>query len=118
VRVRFRFVRPFRDAVGQSEVALDVGSPRLVDVLRELVARYPGLAEHLYEDGELSSYVNVYVNGAPIEIGRARETAVGADDEILFLLPLTGGSGTGLNFWNRLILRKYYNAGHLNRFDR
>jgi sulfur-carrier protein len=89
--IRFRFVRPFRDAVGKSEIALEAKGTNLVDVLRELVCAYPALDEHLYERGALSPYVNIYVNAQPIDVAKAPTTNVKDGDEILFLLPLTGG---------------------------
>ena len=95
MEVRFRFVRPFRDAVGKSEIALEVGGDRLTDALAALTGAYPPLADHLYENGQLSTYVNIYLNGTPVEIGAAEGTRVSAGDEILFLLPLTGGFGIG-----------------------
>lgn len=91
MKLRFRFVRPFRDAVGRSEVELEVKGSVMPEVLEELVAAYPGLREHLYEDGALSPYVNIYVNQQAVDVGEIARARVKEGDELLFLLPLTGG---------------------------
>lgn len=91
MRVRFRFVRPFRDAIGKSEIELLLDDGALPQALAALVRAYPGLREHLYEGDGLSSYVNIYVNGQPVPIGAADATSLREGDEVVFLLPLTGG---------------------------
>jgi len=62
-------------------------------VIDDLVARYPTLAGQLYADGELASFVNVYLGGEDIRTLDGLETPVD-DGETLILLPaMAGGSG-------------------------
>lgn len=91
MRVRVKLVRPFRDAVGQPHVDFAPLRAGLVEALAELVERYPGLREHLYENGELSPYVNIYRNGEVVHVDEAAKVTLRDGDELLFLLPLTGG---------------------------
>ena len=91
VRLRLRTVRPFRDAVGEGLVEFDSPSAELVEALRALTGRYPGLEEHLWESGALSPYVNIYVNGQSVPVDEAAKWRLQEGDEILFLLPITGG---------------------------
>ena len=91
MQVRLKLVRPFRDAVGKPEVAFAPRRANLVEALGELVEAYPGLREHLFEGGGLSPYVNIYLNGAVVHVDEAAKHTLRDGDELLFLLPLTGG---------------------------
>ena len=91
MRVRVKLVRPFRDAVGAPEVAFEPRSPTLWTALAELAEVYPALREHLFEAGGPSPYVNVYVNRTPVPLETSSAVALRDGDEVLFLLPLTGG---------------------------
>ena len=89
--MRVKLVRPFRDAVGQPQVEFDSPGRDLVGAVRHLAGLYPGLQEHLFEGGELSRYVNIYVNAQPVPVDEASKVTLAEGDELLFLLPLTGG---------------------------
>jgi molybdopterin converting factor small subunit len=91
VKVKITLVRPFRDAVGKPEVTLELSRGELVPALRQLALEYPGLEEQLFEDGALSPYVNIYRNNAAVDEKEAATTVLKDGDELMFLLPLTGG---------------------------
>jgi molybdopterin converting factor small subunit len=91
VRVRVKMVRPFRDAVGKPEVVFEARQQGLVESILQLCELYPRLREHLLEDGALSPYVNIYRNGEAVHVDEAHKVALREGDELLFLLPLTGG---------------------------
>lgn len=91
MRVRVKLVRPFRDAVGKPEVALEPRKPGLVPALEQLASEYPGLREHLFEGAALSPYVNIYRNGEVVPVDEAHKHVLADGDELLFLLPITGG---------------------------
>lgn len=91
VRIRVKLVRPFRDAVGQPQVEFEPREPGLVGALRQLAEAYPGLQPHLFENGQLSPYVNIYVNAEAVHVDEAAKVTLQDGDEVLFLLPLTGG---------------------------
>ena len=61
-------------------------------VIDDLVERYPALGEQLLQDGELASFVNVYLGGEDIRTLDGLDTPVD-DSESLILLPaMAGGS--------------------------
>lgn len=91
MRVRVRLVRPFKDAVGQPVVEFEPRRPGLVEALRHLVELYPGLGEHLLEGGDLSTFVNIYCNGQAVHVDEAHKVTLQDGDELMFLLPMTGG---------------------------
>jgi sulfur-carrier protein len=59
-------------------------------VIDDLVGRYPALGEQLLQDGELASFVNVYLGGEDIRTLDGLDTPVD-DSESLILLPAMAG---------------------------
>ncbi len=75
---------------GQSTVVVE-GST-IGDVLRGLVAEYPGMAGQLLnEDGTLHRFVNVYVNDDDVRYLSLLDTPVTAGDEVSILPAVAGG---------------------------
>jgi molybdopterin converting factor small subunit len=60
------------------------------EVIGDLVERFPPLATHLLQDGELAPFVNVYVGGEDVRMRDGLETEV-RDGEQLILLPAMAG---------------------------
>lgn len=86
MRVTVRLFARLRDLTGSAELVRDVaGDATAADVWRGLVQEFPGLAD--YEKS-----MSVAINA-----DYARMTqSVGDGDEIAFLPPVSGGSGTEL----------------------
>ena len=86
-----------RDQVeGQREV---LGKGETVgQVLEDVLARYPSLRANLFEQGDLTPFVNVYVGGDDVRTLEGLNTRVGANSVIL-LPAMAGGfvaeSGVG-----------------------
>jgi len=77
-------------AGGQSVVRVD-GST-IGDVLRTLVAEYPGMAgQVLTEDGTLHRFVNVYVNDDDVRYLDKLDTKVSDGDSVSILPAVAGG---------------------------
>jgi molybdopterin converting factor small subunit len=74
---------------------LDARGDTVADVIDDLVERYPALGVQLLENGELASYVNVYLGGEDIRTLGGLETPVD-DSESLILLPAMAGGTRGL----------------------
>jgi len=59
------------------------------EVLEDLARRYPALEQHLFEDGEVAPFVNVYVGGEDVR------TLDGLDTQVnglpMILLPAMAG---------------------------
>lgn len=58
-------------------------------VLEDVAARYPSLRAHLFEAGELTPFVNVYVGRDDVRTLDGLDTPVGAGS--LILLPAMAG---------------------------
>ncbi len=81
-------LRPY--TANQSEVVL-AGST-VGDVLDTLTSQYPALRQHLYGgDGELRSFVNVYVNREDVRALQGAGTPVGTDDTVMIIPSIAGG---------------------------
>ena len=60
-------------------------------VLSTLIAQHPGLKSHLFQDGQLQRYVNVYLNNQDIQYLEKLDTPVKGDDTIIILPAMAGG---------------------------
>jgi MoaD family protein len=79
-----------RETVG-GERELEAAGETVGAVLADLFGRYPALRDRVTEDGTLSRFVNVYVNGRDVRYGEGLETAVGPDDQVILLPAMAGG---------------------------
>ncbi len=61
-------------------------------VLGDLFVRYPALRDRVTTDGELSPFVNVYVNDRDVRYRDGMDTAVGPDDTVILLPAMAGGA--------------------------
>ena len=62
------------------------------DVIEHIVDRYPALGSQLLEDGELASYVNVYVGGEDIRTRDGVDTPVRNGEHLILLPAMAGGN--------------------------
>ena len=75
---------------GARTVSADGAS--VAEVLDDLFARFPALRERVTSDGELSTFVNVYVNDRDVRYRDGLATAVGPDDTVILLPAMAGGT--------------------------
>jgi molybdopterin synthase sulfur carrier subunit len=80
-----------RDAVGGSRSVAASGTT-VADVLRDLFQQFPALRDRVTEGGELSRFVNVYVNDRDVRYRDGLETPVGDGDTVILLPAMAGGS--------------------------
>jgi molybdopterin converting factor small subunit len=69
------------------------GGATIGEVLEELTKQHPGLRNHLFEDGSLQRFVNVYLNDQDIQYLQRLDTPVGPNDTVIILPAMAGGSG-------------------------
>jgi sulfur-carrier protein len=63
----------------------------LAEVLSDLYQRYPALKNEIQQDGELSRYINVYVNDQDVRYLQGLSTTVGPNDTVILLPAMAGG---------------------------
>ena len=85
-----RLAPVLRASVGGSKQVSAQGS-NLTEVLNDLFARFPALKEQIQPDGNLSRFINVYVNDQDVRYLQGLETNVGAADTVILLPAMAGG---------------------------
>jgi molybdopterin converting factor small subunit len=80
-----------RESVGGSRSVQAEGAT-VRDVLDDLFGAYPELRKRVTEGGELSRFINVYVNDRDVRYRDGLATAVGPGDTVILLPAMAGGS--------------------------
>jgi molybdopterin converting factor small subunit len=81
------------EAGGAREV--EVTGANVREVLEDLAARMPALGSRVYGDGEIQSFVNVYVDGEDVRTRDGLETPVRDSSTVILLPAMAGGCGRG-----------------------
>jgi len=77
------------EAGGAREVEASGATVR--ELLEDLTARLPALGSRVYGDGELHSFVNVYVDGEDVRTRDGLETPVRESSTVILLPAMAGG---------------------------
>ena len=85
-----RIPTPLRPYSGNNATVKVSGSD-VSSALNDLTQQYPDLRQHLFENDELRSFVNIYLNQEDVRYLDGPETAVGADDTLMFIPSIAGG---------------------------
>jgi molybdopterin converting factor small subunit len=83
-------LRPF--AEGAKEI--DIDGQTVGAALGQVVARYPALQEHLYdESGSLRPYINIFLNQDDVRGLEGESTPLTEGDRLMIIPSIAGGSG-------------------------
>ena len=74
---------------GSRSVEVTGGTVR--EALADLFARHPSLRDRVTTEGELSEFINVYVNDRDVRYHDGLETPIGEGDTIILLPAMAGG---------------------------
>ena len=92
MKLSIELTRPFSDAVGKRSIEIEFQGSTVEELFQFLSGRYPGLKKELYsETGEITDYVNVFVNDKPIYALDEMKTGLRNGDRLLFFFPVSGG---------------------------
>jgi molybdopterin converting factor small subunit len=80
-----------RENTGGSR-SVEVAGATVNEALEDLFAKHPELRDRVTENGELSSFINVYVNDRDVRYRDGLGTAIGPDDTIILLPAMAGGA--------------------------
>jgi molybdopterin converting factor small subunit len=80
-----------RESVGGAR-SVNAEGDTVAKVLDDLFAQYPSLRDRVTEDGELSRFINVYVNDRDVRYRDGLDTTVGAGDTVILLPAMAGGA--------------------------
>jgi sulfur-carrier protein len=72
--------------------SVDVSGDTVSQALQDLFGKHPALRDRVTQDGQLSSFINVYVNDRDVRYRDGLETAIEAGDTIILLPAMAGGA--------------------------
>ena len=81
-----------RDAAAGNRSVTASGAT-VAEVLADLFEKFPALRDRVTQEGELSRFVNVYVNDRDVRYRNGLDTPVGDMDTVILLPAMAGGSG-------------------------
>ncbi len=89
--VKVRIPTPLRPVTGgQAEV--EGAGETVLELLRELDRRYPGLAGKIFaEDGRVQRFINIFVNDEDIRFLQGIDTPLRDGDEVSIIPAIAGG---------------------------
>lgn len=88
--IRVKFPTVFSAVTGgKRRVEVEAGSVK--ELLDRLFEEFPGLKEKLLRDGELTPFINIFVNGEDIRHLNGVETELKDGDEVAFIPAISGG---------------------------
>ena len=81
---------PLRAYTGnEATVAVDGGTVN--EALNNLVSQYPDLEQHLFKDGTLRSFVNVFIGEEDISFLDGVDTTIDTDESLRIIPSIAGG---------------------------
>ena len=85
-----RLAPVLRASAGGSKQVSAQGST-LGEVLTDLFQHYPSLKEQIQPEGELSRFINVYINDQDVRYLQGLQTSVSSTDTVILLPAMAGG---------------------------
>ncbi len=88
---KVRIPTPLRKLTNNEEL-VETNAATIGDAIKELQARFPGIAERLVDEkGEVRRFVNVYVNEEDIRFLQNQQTPLKDGDEVSIIPAIAGG---------------------------
>jgi molybdopterin converting factor small subunit len=87
-----RIPTPLRPYVQSSEHVL-VSGKTVEQALADLTSQYPDIAPHLFNDGKLRSFVNVFLGEEDVRYLNGIETKIEEESRLMIIPSIAGGSG-------------------------
>ena len=92
--MKIQIPTPLRPYAGKNS-AVDVQGATVGDALQNLIAAYPDLRKHLFNDeGKLRAFVNIYLNEEDIRYMQQESTATSDADTLSIIPSIAGGTSS------------------------
>ncbi|AIY90144.1 ubiquitin-like small modifier protein 1 [Geoglobus acetivorans] len=88
--IKVKFPTVFVQITGKRRIEVD-GVTTVSQLLEKLFDEYPQLKERLIKDGDLSPFINIFVNGEDIRFLNGLDTEIKDGDEVAFIPAISGG---------------------------
>lgn len=82
---------PLRAYTG-GEAQISVEGSTIGEALNDLVEQYPDLKQHLFNDGELRNFVNIFLGDEDVRFMDGLDTEIEAGDNLRIIPSIAGGS--------------------------
>lgn len=73
------------------QAKVDVEGNTIQEVLENLVEKHPEIEQHLFNDGKLRNFVNIFIGEEDIRFMDGPQTEVEADTEVRIIPSIAGG---------------------------
>ena len=81
---------PLRVYTG-NEATIEAEGNTVQELLSSLVTQYPELEQHIFNDGKLRSFVNVFLGDEDIRFLDGVDTVIEADEDLRIIPSIAGG---------------------------
>jgi MoaD family protein len=88
--VKINIPTPMRQHT-EGQATVEISGATVQGVLNELGSKYPGIAQRLFDNGQLRRFINVYLNDEDIRYLDSMNTAVKDGDELNIIPAVAGG---------------------------
>ena len=87
---KIRIPTPLR-AFTDGAANINVAGGTVGEALVNLVDQHPELRDHLFNDGELRSFVNIFIGDEDIRFLQGLDTEIAADESLRIIPSIAGG---------------------------
>ncbi|PTD94803.1 molybdopterin synthase sulfur carrier subunit [archaeon SCG-AAA382B04] len=92
MNVKIKYFANFREITGKSEEQMEIQKNSTIkNVLDKVIEEHPDLEQEIFEDNELSDYVNILVDRRNILDRNGLDTKISSNDTIAIFPPISGG---------------------------
>ncbi len=88
-KIKVKFFANFREFTKTNELEMEGSTVR--EILEIICNRFQGMGKILFKDGNLQSYVNIFLNGENIPGSDGLDKTLQQGDEIAIFPPVSGG---------------------------
>ncbi len=88
---QIRIPTPLR-AFTDGEANIEVAGSTVGEALSNLVEQHPDLRAHLFNDAELRSFVNIFLDDEDIRFMQGLDTEIAGDDSLRIIPSIAGGN--------------------------
>lgn len=92
MQIKLKFLNPFKELIGKTELILKVERSSVKSLLDKLVKDYPKLRDRIFDKtGKVDYNLNLMLNGKLLFSDKDLAKMLKEGDELLFMFPVSGG---------------------------
>ncbi len=92
MKIKLRLFANFREKCGQEKIEIEMdGDSTVEELLKKVSSKNPQLKDIIFNNGEVTEYVNILLNEENIENLDGIKTPLSNGDEVAMFPPVSGG---------------------------